>query len=318
MWREGLAKLLREEIEALLALLSNTAGLYDMVKEPLSKVRGDSVSDTAQGRAWFFLPLMVCEAICGRYEHALPAAAGLALLKAAAEVFDDIEDADSTESLSSRYGPAQAINAGSALLILAERAFTRLNDRGVDSHIVVRVIDVVNSYYTTACAGQHLDLSLIPAEAVSEDVYLKVIAMKSASAVACACYTGALLAKANQELIDLFTMFGHNLGMASQIANDIKGVTQLTDIVKRKITLPAIYALAQTDGETHSLLDTVFCKRASEFAPVPAQIRELLFRSGAIQYATIKMELYQQQALDNLIEAERDGVKVDQLKPLLE
>ena len=318
MWRKRLDTLLQDEIESLLSLVSDTPGLHNIVKEPVSKIRRDLVSKTAYERTWCFLPLIVCEAICGRFEQALPASAGLALLKEAAEVFDDIEDADSTESLSSRYGPALAINAGSALLILAERAFTRLNSRGVDSHIVVRVIDVVNSYYTTACAGQHLDLSLTPAEAVSEDVYLKVIAMKSASAVACACYTGALLANANQELIDLFAMFGHNLGMASQIANDIKGVTQLTDIVKRKITLPAIYALAQTDGETHSLLDTVFCKRASEFAPAPAQIRELLFRTGAIQYATIKMELYKQQAIDTFVELERAGAKVEQLKQFLE
>ena len=181
-------------------------------------------------------------------------------MKAAAEVFDDIEDADSDESLSAKYGNPLAINAASTLLILAESAFTRLKSRGIDSDIVVSLIDTVNSYYTTACIGQHLDLSLTPEEAASEDVYLRVIGMKSASAVECACYTGALLAKANQELIQSFTIFGHNLGMASQIANDIKGVTRLSDIKKRKITLPAIYGLAQTDGETHNLLEMVFYK----------------------------------------------------------
>jgi geranylgeranyl pyrophosphate synthase len=179
-------------------------------------------------------------------------------------------------------------------------------------------MDAVNSYYTTACAGQHLDLSLTPEEAVSEDVYLKVTAMKSASAVECACYVGALLAKANQGLTDRFAMFGHNLGMAAQIANDIRGVTRRSDIAKRKITLPAIYALAQTDGETRSLLETVFCKRTSEFTPASDQIRELLFRTGAVQYATIKIELYKQRAMDTLSEIEREGAKVEQLKQFLE
>ena len=129
----------------------------------------------------------------------------------------------------------------------------------------------MNSYYTTTCTGQHLDLSLTPEEAASEDVYLRVIGMKSASAVECACYTGALLAGANQELIKSFTIFGHNLGMASQIANDIKGITRMSDIKKPRITLPAIYALAQTDSETHNLLEMVFCKRNIGFVYAPVK-----------------------------------------------
>lgn len=321
MLKAGLNTLIQNEIETILAPLSGYTGFCDLVREPLAKIRQDlsvnSVKD-ADGRAWRFLPLIVCDAICGRYEHALPVVAGLELLNTAAEVFDDIEDADSVESLSAKYGTPLAINAASALIILAESAFTRLKNRGVDSDIVVNLIDTVNSYYTTACAGQHLDLSLIPEKAVSEDVFLKVIAMKSAFVVECACYTGALLAKANQDLIELFKEFGHNLGMASQMANDIKGVTSLRDIRNRKITLPVICALAQTDGETHSLLEMVFYKPTIEFVYTPEQIKDLLFSTGAIQYAMIKMELYKQQALAFLTELERADVKVEQLKLFLE
>jgi len=314
MLREGLAKLLRSEIETLFAPLSDTAGLYEMVKEPLRKISQDLVHD----RAWFLLPLIVSDAICGRWEYALPAGAGLELLKAAAEVFDDIEDADSNESLSAKYGNALANNAASTLLILAERAFTRLKSWGIDSDIVVSLIDTVNSYYTTACLGQHLDLSLTPEEAASEDVYLRVIGMKSASAVECACYTGALLAGANQELIQSFAIFGHNLGMASQIANDIKDVRYLSNIKKRKITLPVIYALAQTNGTTHNLLKMAFYKPTSESVYVPEQIRDLLFSTGAIQYAMIKMELYKQQATDILVRLDCAGIKIEQLQQFLE
>jgi octaprenyl-diphosphate synthase len=208
-----------------------------------------------------------------------------------------------------------AINCASTLLILAQRAFARLVNRGVDIRVVIRVIDTVNSYYTSACEGQHLDLSLTPDDTFSEEVYLKIISMKSSSTVACACHTGALLANAKQELVDLFVSFGQNLGMASQIANDIRGITHGNDIVKRKITLPAIYALAHASGENRSTLEAEFYKRS---VSSPEQIRELLFGSGAIQYSTVRMELYKQQALDCLIGAEHQGAKIDQLKPLLE
>jgi competence protein ComQ len=174
-------------------------------------------------------------------------------------------------------------------------------------------MDAVNSFYTTACAGQHLDLTLT---LVSEETYLQVIGMKSASQVECACHIGALLANANQELVDIFATFGHNLGMASQIANDIRGVTHANDIMKHKITLPVIYALTQADGEAHNQLESTFVKQSG---PIPdsTQIKELLFRTGAIHYAMIKMALYKQRALDFLFEAEGAGASVERLKSFL-
>lgn len=308
MWQKRQAELLREEIEAVLAPLSDAVGLCELVKEPLTKARRGLAAESAHDRPWPLLPLIVCEAICGRYEHALPAAAAVQLFKAAGDVFDDIEDADSSESLSARYGPAVATNVANTLLILAEKAITRLKGRGVADYTIVRVMDVVNSYCTTACAGQHLDLSLASKTDVSEDIYVRVIGMKSASQVECACHIGALLATANQELINTFTIFGHNLGMAAQITNDILGVTRGSDILKHKMTLPVIYALTQTGGKA---------RNQSEPVLDTTQVRDLLFRTGAVHYATIKMELYKQQAIDILSEAEGDEASIERLKLFL-
>lgn len=317
MWKKKQAKLLRDEIEALLATLSNVASLLDLVEEPLTKARRGLAADTMHGRPWPLLPLIVCEAISGHYERALPAAATIQLLIAAGDVFDDIEDADSSESLPARYGPAIATNVATTLLSLAEKSITRLKGRGVADSIIVRVMDVFNSFFTTACAGQHLDLSLSSEMAVSEDVYLRVIEMKSASQVECSCHVGALLATANQELINMFAKFGHNLGMASQITNDIQGVTRGNDILKHKITLPVIYALTQVEGEIRNKLETTFGQQ-SETVPDPTQIKDLLFSSGAIHFATVKMEFYKQRALDFLSEAEGAGASIGHLKLFLE
>jgi geranylgeranyl pyrophosphate synthase len=175
----------------------------------------------------------------------------------------------------------------------------------------------VNSYYINACIGQHLDLSVSRNEAILEENYLKVIAMKSASAVECACYAGAMLASTNQELVNSFTIFGHNLGMASQIANDIKAVVSLNDIKRGKITLPAIYALSQTVGETHHLLEKVFSDRPGRLEFDPDRIRNLLYSTGAIQYAAIKEEIYKQRARDTLTLLETKGTKTEQLHQFL-
>jgi geranylgeranyl pyrophosphate synthase len=309
MWQERQAEKLRREIEELLVPLSDAKGLCDLIREALTQGRRGLGVEVVHDKPWPLLPLVVCEAISGHYERALPAAAAIQLLMAAGDVFDDIEDADSSESLSARYGSAIAINAANTLITMAEKAITRLKEKGVKDHSIVNVMDVVNSYCLTACAGQHLDLSLSSKTDVSEDIYVKVTDMKSASQVECACHIGALLAMATQELISTFTIFGHNLGMAAQITNDIQGVTRGSDIRKRKMTLPTIYALTQMGGkarkQSKSVLDTT-------------QIRDLLFRTGAIHYAMIKMELYKQRALDTLSKVERAGANIEHLKLFLE
>jgi len=316
-YQERQAQLLRDEIDALLVPLCDSASLCDLAQEPLTKARRGLAKGTARDLPWPSLALIVCEAISGHYERALPAAAALQLFMAAGDVFDDIEDADSSDSLSARYGSAVATNVATTLLILAEKALTRLSETGVADSVIVRIMDSVNSFYTTACAGQHLDLSLAPDMAVSEEAYLRVISMKSASQVECACYIGALLATTDQELIDKFAIFGQNLGMAAQITNDIQGITHSSDIVKRNITLPVIYALTQADERARNQLELAF-RRPSESVLDTAQIRDLLFHIGAIHYATVKMQLYKQRALDILSEAERAGAIVERLKPFLE
>lgn len=317
MLHERQVELLGEEIEAELAPLSGISGLYDLVKNPLPEAGQELATKSERGRPWSLLPLMVCEAISGDYGQALPAAAALQLLRTAAEVFDDIEDADSSESLSARHGLAIAVNVATTLVILAERAIVRLEAKGVEPRVIVRTMDAVNSFHTVACAGQHLDISLTAETSISEDTYLKVIGMKSAYMAECACHVGALLANASQELVDTFSAFGRNLGMASQIANDIQGITLGTDIIKRKITLPVIFALGQADDEAHSRLESIFLERSAAIYD-PAPIRDLLFRTGAIHYATLKMEFYKQLASGALSEAAGAGASVERLKLFLE
>jgi geranylgeranyl pyrophosphate synthase len=317
MWQKRQFELLRDEIAIVLASLPAVADLHNLVRQPLSQARRGLAALSADDRPWPLLPLIVCEAICGYWRHALPAAAAIQLFMAAGDVFDDIEDADSSESLSARYGPAVATNVATTLLSLAEKSIMRLKGRDVADSVIVHVTDAVNSFFSSACAGQHLDLSLSSETAISEDDYLRVVDMKSASQVECACHVGALLADARQESVNIFAEFGHNLGMAAQITNDIRGVTRGSDIVKQKITLPAIYALAQAEGESRNQLELAF-RRPSESVPDPTQIRDLLFRTGAIHYTTIKMEFYKQLALDNLSEIERYGASVERLKSFLE
>jgi geranylgeranyl pyrophosphate synthase len=316
-WQIKQADLVNDEIEALLDSLSNVSYFSNIIREPLTGFKQRLVGETACHKPWYLLPLIVCESISGHYEHAIPASAALQLLMAAGEVFDDIEDADSAGSLTVKYGSAIATNVATTFLILAERAICQLKERDVSDGVIVRIMSGVNSFYTTACAGQYLDLSLTSKTNLSEDIYLKVASMKSATTIECACHIGAVLATVNQESINLFTEFGHNLGIAAQIANDIHGIINGSDITNHKITLPVVYGLANTEGEVRTQLELAFSKPC-QFAPDHEQVRDLFFKSGAIQYSMIRMEIYKQRALDIFNRLKDTGIHVEKLRLFLE
>ena len=308
MWQDDAAGLLREEMRVLLSLVTDAGGLRERLGEALTQ---------GENRPEGIVPLAVCDAISGHYEQALPAAAAMRFFRAAADVFDDIEDADSPVSLAARYGPAVAINAATTLLVLGEKALARLAIRGLAGDVIVRVLDAVNSYHLTACAGQHRDLSTVPGTPLAEDEYLEILAMKSASEVECAYVIGALVAGARPEMVDLFATLGRNHGMAAQIADDIQGTIEGTDIFKRKATLPAIYALTQANGEARSQIQAAFDIRHAGMPDVQ-RVRQLLFDLGAIHYATLKMGMYRQSASDALSRIDSSGVSTTRLRTMSE
>jgi geranylgeranyl pyrophosphate synthase len=312
MWQQRQTELLKREIDEILSPLCNNTGLFEILKEPLAKAaRG--LNSESQVSPWPLLPMMVCEAISADYERAIPAAASLQLFMASGDVFDDVEDADSPESLAAKYGNAVATNAATTLLILAEQSLTRLKQKRVEDALIVRIMAAVNSFYTTACAGQHMDITLLKGKVPSEESYLKIIGMKSASQIECACHIGALLASTGSGLVEIFSAFGYNLGMAAQITNDIRGITGGKDILKPKLTLPIIYALTHADNQVKPQLEKIFLEKPGSIGNA-ALVKDLIFRSGAVHYSVVQMELYKQKALDFLSESEKKGVTTEQIR----
>jgi geranylgeranyl diphosphate synthase type I len=319
MLHEFQTELVNVEIAALLSPLTNYSDLSDLVKEALlNTVPGFATKNPhQQGQRWLLLPMMVCEAVSGNYEQAIPVTAAMQLLKGAAELFDDIEDQDSPNSLPSKWGSPVATNVATTMLILAEKSIARLVSRGVPDRRIVRIMETINSHYITACTGQHLDLNIIPGNSVDEEAYFKIIAMKSASQIECACSVGAMVVTDNPDIIKQFSIFGRNLGMAVQITNDIQGITEDIDIVRRKPTLPVIYGLSLADGEDLQYLTEVYQTNATVILD-PPRIRDIVFRNGAVHYTTVKLEMYRQAAADTLKTAGKAGAKIQSLISLLE
>jgi geranylgeranyl pyrophosphate synthase len=306
-----LIKLLYNEIVDIVSSLPEE--LCGLIKEPLTIGRRGLAAPNEHEPPWVLLPIICCESVGGSPEKALPLCVSLQFFMAAGDVFDDIEDNDSPLALSSRYGTAVANNIATTLLVLGEKAIARLQDKGGDNSVIVRILDTVNSYYLTACEGQHMDLAHGNEINISENDYLNILSMKSASQIECSCYTGALLATENEEILNQFKEFGYNLGMLAQITNDIAGIIDKKDIINKKITLPVIFALSQTEGPANSLLVKYYRKQAGADVMIE-QISDILSNSGALHYTAIKMESYRLLASEAIDKAEKNGINAEKLR----
>jgi competence protein ComQ len=315
MWQSKQLTSLKEEIEAVLTCINNTDSLYRIIGDGIERAGLKCLRSSNQ--PWCLLPLAICEGICGRCDQAIPVAAALYFYRVAADIFDDIEDQDSSDSLSAIYGDPIAINAATTLLILAQKAINRSVDKGIPAETILHLTEVVNGYYINACRGQHLDLASYEKGVLSEEEYMDITGKKSATTAQCACHAGALIGNAKSRLVEVLTLFGYNLGMGFQIADDIDGVVHGSDIKTHKITLPVIYALTTTEGNDKKVLNQAYIEH--EESPLKtSQIKDMLFRTGAIQYTILRMESYRQRAIDILRNAEQEGFNSQRLKPFLE
>jgi octaprenyl-diphosphate synthase len=102
---------------------------------------------------------------------------------------------------------------------------------------------------------------------LTESDYVQIIAGKTAALTSCCCQLGAHYAGAAPELREALARYGHDLGVAFQIADDIldlsgdeatAGKSLGTDLLKQKATLPLIRLLQMIGpaerGELVSLL----------------------------------------------------------------
>ena len=92
---------------------------------------------------------------------------------------------------------------------------------------------------------------------ITEEVYYDVIKKKTASLISSCCEIGAASVNSNIEIRNKMKAFGEKVGLAFQIKDDVFdygvnaniGKPTGTDIRERKLTLPIIYVLNNSNKE---------------------------------------------------------------------
>ncbi len=143
---------------------------------------------------------------------------------------------------------------------------------------------------------------------LDESIYFDLVSRKTAALFSAACELGALTTGANGKSREKMKAFGENLGIAFQIKDDLLdyigaeeelGKPTGNDIRENKVTLPLIFALANSPRERrNAMLDKLDegVKGEEEIAKVVKFVRE----NGGIDYSMNTANTYGQKAIKNL------------------
>lgn len=142
---------------------------------------------------------------------------------------------------------------------------------------------------------------------IDEETYFKVISDKTASLLETCCTIGAMSTTENKDYINAMRNYGHSLGMAFQIRDDIldyEGSTSLIgkpvggDIKEKKITLPLIYSLNNVSPNDAARIRKVL-KNGNDKIKVK-EVMQFVKENKGVDYALTIAEKYSNQAINSL------------------
>ena len=156
---------------------------------------------------------------------------------------------------------------------------------------------------------------------ITEEVYFEIIKKKTAALISACCEAGAASTNAHKNDILKMRTFGEKAGIAFQIKDDLFDYTQNPligkptgiDIREKKMTLPLIYTLNNSDKKTKAfIINTI--KNDSKNSRKVEQIINIVKEKKGLEYAKNKMNLFVNQALEILKEFENNESKSSLIK----
>ena len=174
--------------------------------------------------------LETCRMLGGDFEKAIPTACAIEMLHAQTLIHDDLPCMDNDDyrrgqkSNHKVFGEAVAVLAGDALLTFAPQIIlTKSKDLTAEYKL-----KVLNEYHQYAgaygvIAGQVIDIESENGKISGEtkDVLKYIHLHKTSDLFKLSIRTGAIIAGASDEQIEVLTEFAEKLGLASQIADDV-------------------------------------------------------------------------------------------------
>ena len=150
---------------------------------------------------------------------------------------------------------------------------------------------------------------------LDEGIYFEIIRNKTASLLSSACAVGAYSTTTDEHITKKMRDFGEKVGIAFQIKDDLFdygteniGKPTGNDIKEKKLTLPLIYTLNNTDSNTRKSL-IYSLKNNNKDSRKVREIIDVVSKSGGIEYTQNKMLQYRDEALHILNSFEQTPVR---------
>lgn len=227
------------------------------------------------------------------------AGSAIEMLATFAEIHDDIQAGrpirNERDAVWWVWGPAQAINAGDGLHALARLEILSLTEKNVDAERVFAATSILDNAALAMCEGRFAELEAQERIDITVEQYLEMAKSKSGSIMSGAMKLGALLT-GKTEMIDPLGEFGSYIGVAMQIAWDIRelyGKSSHTsninerpseEVLNKKKLLPIIVAISNADISNKRKLGEIYFKRVLAPADVE-QVRKLVSELGGRDFA---------------------------------
>jgi octaprenyl-diphosphate synthase len=230
--------------------------------------------------------------LCGEVNESTYRAASLVeLLHTATLVHDDVVD-DSLERRGFFSVYALWKNKVSVLVgdyLLAKGLLLSLDNNDF------RILQILSEAVRKMSEGELLQIEKSRSLNLDENIYFEIIRNKTASLLASACGAGAWSASADEELTAKMMSFGEKVGIAFQIKDDLFDYTGQNigkptgnDIKEKKLTLPLIYTLNNTDKQTRKEIIYIIKNENTRKSRVK-HIIDIVEKTGGIEYTIQKM-----------------------------
>jgi len=170
----------------------------------------------------------------------------------------------------------------------------------------VDLISILARAANEMSVGELRQLACHDALGFGEPDYERLIASKTASLMSAACEMGAVVGR--EEHRDALARYGHALGMAFQVADDLLDYTGAEavlgkpsgqDVREHKVTLPLIRALTAMSAAERHEVEAFFAEPVPDESGV-RRVMDLVETHGGLEYAERRAERYGEQAQEAL------------------
>ncbi len=238
--------------------------------------------------------------LCGEInEPAYRAASLVELLHTATLVHDDVVD-DSMERRG--FFSTYALWKAKANVLIGDYLLAKGLLLSLDNNDH-QTLHILSDAVRKMSEGELLQLQKSRTLNLEEEIYYEIIRNKTASLLASACAAGAWSTSNDEKITEKMRLFGEKTGMAFQIKDDLfdyasenVGKPTGNDIKEKKLTLPLIYCLNNTDASTRRKVIYIVKNNNEDKEKVKWVIQQV-DKSGGIAYAKNKMNEFRDEAL---------------------